>query len=347
MIIGLPKEVKIAERRVALTPDACADLTQAGHEVLVQQSAGLGAGFEDADYRAAGALLVPSAAELYGAAQLVVKVKEPQAEELALLRREHQLFCYLHLGGSPKLTQALLDIGLSGYAFETVGDGRSTPLLAPMSALAGRLAVQLGTRFLHASQGGRGTLLGGTLLGGGEGKVVVLGAGIAGTESALLAARMGAEVTLVDLKPEPLERAQKEQPDLNCQLQRPGLLEDLLPATDLLVGAVYLPGRKAPQVVDQSQIALMPKGSVAVDIAIDQGGCLATSRPCTHDEPAYVEQGVIHSAITNLPAAVPRTASLALSQAILPYLLELAQGRVGAELTRGLNVKAGKLKVEL
>ncbi|MDT8445627.1 MAG: alanine dehydrogenase [bacterium] len=346
MIIGIPKEVKPAERRIALTPTACAQVLAAGHQVVMEQGAGQGAGFEDQDYASLGVKILLDAAELYGKAELVVKVKEPQPEELPLLRRDHILFCYLHLGGNPKLTESLLQIGLTGYAFETVGVDRKTPLLAPMSALAGRLSVQLGARFLHSSQGGRGTLLGGTL-DHSSGKVVVLGAGVAGTEAAVLARQMGAEVWLIDLAAEAMARAHQAAAGLHCEVSQPGLLERLLPKADLLVGAVYLPGKRAPIVVTEQQMALMPEGSVAVDIAIDQGGCFATSRPCTHKEPFYRELGVLHSAITNLPAAVPRTASTALSEAVLPYLIQMADGKVDAGLARGLNLRAGRLELEL
>ena len=346
MILGLPKETKTAERRVALTPQDCGHLIAAGVRVLMEAGAGQAAGFGDPLYQKVGVGLVEGPGPLFAQAELIVKVKEPQAAELERLEKRHLLFCYLHLGGNPALTCALLDKGLTAYGFETVGQNGQTPLLAPMSAIAGRLAVQLGARFLTAPQGGRGTLLGGTLDQPG-GEVLVLGAGIAGTEAAALAWGMGAKVKVLDLRPEALDRLSARLPGVSVEVSRPGLLEELLPRTDLLVGAVYLKGRKAPRVVSAQQMGLMPNGAVAVDISIDQGGCFATSHPCTHEAPSYLEAGVIHSAITNLPAAVPHTASVALSGAITPFVLQLAQGKGEAELRAGLNLEAGALKIEL
>ncbi|OGG99534.1 MAG: hypothetical protein A2600_08630 [Candidatus Lambdaproteobacteria bacterium RIFOXYD1_FULL_56_27] len=346
MILGIPKETKTAERRVALIPQDCARLVAAGAKVLMEEGAGRSAGFKDALYLQSGVSLVPGPEPLFAQAELIVKVKEPQAQELERLEKRHLLFCYLHLGGNPNLTQALLDKGLTAYGFETVGQAGQTPLLAPMSAIAGRLAVQLGARFLMAAQGGRGTLLGGTLDHPG-GEVLVLGAGIAGTEAAALAWGMGARVQVLDLRPEALDRLVARLPGVAVEVAGPGLLERFLPQTDLLVGAVYLKGRKAPRVVSTQQMGLMPKGAVAVDISIDQGGCFETSRPCTHESPTYLEQGVIHSAITNLPAAVPHTASVALSKAITPFVLQLLQGKRDLELQAGLNLEAGQLRIEL
>ncbi|OGG95157.1 MAG: hypothetical protein A2527_08270 [Candidatus Lambdaproteobacteria bacterium RIFOXYD2_FULL_50_16] len=346
MKIGIPKEIKTAERRVALTPKACEALVQAGAEVYLETLAGDEAGFADWAYQAVGVGLVKDATALYQEAQLVVKVKEPQPSEWADLRPDQQLFCYLHLGGDPKLCQALKNIGLKAYGFETVGQGGETPLLAPMSAIAGRLSVQLGARFLHRVKGGRGTLLGG-VNGHPAGQVCVLGGGVAGREAATIALGQGAKVTLLDLNADRLSQLKKELPNLQVALNQGNILEELLPNTDLLIGAVYLKGKKAPLVVSKALLGLLPKGAVAVDIAIDQGGCFWNPRPCTHEDPFYIERGILRSAITNLPAAVPQTASEMLSAAILPYVKALALGWELPGLKEGLNLEAGNLKIEL
>lgn len=347
MRIAIPAEVKNQEKRVALTPDACRALVTAGHEVSVQAGAGVGAGFPDADYREAGTNIEADVATLYENAELVVKVKEPQPEEWPRLNKNHLLFCYLHLAAEPKLADALKNIGLTTVAFETVteADG-TTPLLAPMSAVAGRLAVQLGTRFLHSPLGGRGQLLGG-IQGMQTGHAVVIGAGVSGREAAHLAYNMGAKVTLLDINESRLEEMQVRYPDMICVKSTPEAISEILPTADLLVGAVYVLGKKAPHVVTEEQIKLMPEGSVAVDISIDQGGCIETSKPCTHDSPSFVKHGVIHSAITNLPGAVPLASSQALSQAILPEVLKLANGNWTPALKEGINVQDGKVLIDL
>lgn len=347
MRIAIPAEVKNQEKRVALTPDACRALVAAGHEVTVQAGAGNGAGFPDTDYQTAGTGIEADVAALYKSAEMVVKVKEPQPEEWQRLNKNHLLFCYLHLAAEPKLADALKNIGLTAVAFETVteADG-TTPLLAPMSAVAGRLAVQLGTRFLHSSEGGRGQLLGG-IQGMQTGHVTVIGAGVSGREAAHLAYQMGAKVTLLDINPQRLAEMQEAYPGMRCVNSTPEAISEILPETDLLVGAVYILGKRAPHVVTEAQVKAMPKGSVVVDISIDQGGCIETSKPCTHDNPSYVKHGVIHSAITNLPGAVPLASSQALSQAILPEVLKLANGNWTTALKKGVNVKGGKVLIDL
>lgn len=346
MKIGIPTETKIAEKRVALTPEDCGYLVSKGIDVHIQSGAGVCAGYEDGEYQEVGCVVMEDAERLYGSADLIVKVKEPLEGDLKLLEKRHTLFCYLHLAAEPQLVETLKEIGLKAYAFETVVEDGATPLLAPMSAIAGRLSVQLGTRFLHASQGGRGTLLGG-IQGKSSGNVTVVGAGVAGQEAARLAYGMGAHVTVLDINEGVLNAVKTEMPKADVQLSTSENLEKLLPETDVLVGAVYVVGRKAPHVVTSEQIQLMPKGSVVVDISIDQGGCIQTSKPCTHAEPTFERHGVIHSAITNLPAAAPRTASQILSEAILPYVEQLVGNRASKSLEKAVNVDNGELKIQL
>ncbi len=346
MKIGVPTEIKNNERRVGLVPSAAEKVIAAGHEVFLQAGAGEGAGFSDSEYTDVGVTILPTAQELYKTAEMIVKVKEPLGQDLDLLESRHLLFCYLHLAAEPKLVERLKDIGLTAVAFETVEEDGKTPLLAPMSAIAGRLATQIGTWYLHAPRGGRGVLMGG-ITGRKGPNVTVIGAGISGYEAASLAHNMGANVTIMDINEERLSRMEKEFPGMKAVVSTPQSISVILPQTDLLVGAVYVVGKKAPTVVTAEQIKTMPEGSVAVDISIDQGGCLETSRPCTHDEPAYVEHGVIHSAITNMPAAAPRTASEILSEAIEPYVEQLAAGEWTDALQKGVNVQASELKIEL
>jgi alanine dehydrogenase len=346
MIIGVPTETKPAERRVALTPNDCGTLAGKGILVHIQAGAGQEAGFSDAAYTNAGATLQPDAASLYASAEIIVKVKEPLEGDLQHLTPRHILFCYLHLAAAPELVDALKHIGCTAVAFETVVVGKHTPLLAPMSAIAGRLAVQIGTWHLHAPRGGRGVLLGG-ISQQSAGRVLIIGAGVAGMEAALLAQGMGAQVTILDTNPEKISFVQEKHPEMTADISTNAKMAGLLPQTDLLVGSVYVVGQRAPTVVTEAHIQSMQPGSVAVDISIDQGGCLATSRPCTHDNPVYEVHGVLHSAITNLPAAVPHTASVILSSAIIPYVEQLATGSWSPELTAAVNVKAGSLKLAL
>jgi alanine dehydrogenase len=346
MHIGIPKETKIAERRIALTPEACAKLVNEGHDVHIEKTAGAGAGFPDDMYEDVGCIIEDNPEKLYASSEMIVKVKEPLESDLKNLTKDHLLFCYLHLASGPALVEKLKEIGLTAVAFETVVEDGQTPLLAPMSAIAGRLATQIGTWYLHAPRGGKGILLGG-MTDFPDGKVTVVGLGVAGKESAILAHNMGAKVTVLDINGERLQEFAKEYPDIEGVVSTENALNDLLPETDILVGAVYVMGRKAPIVVTKSQVKLMKEGSVIVDISIDQGGCIETSKPCTHEEPVYMECGVIHSAITNMPAAAPRTASMALSNAILEDTLHLANGNWLPSLTEGTNVKDGELLIAL
>jgi len=344
MNVGVPKEIKPLEGRIALTPTAVGELVRAGHALYVQTGAGESSGYSDEDYRSAGAMLLPDAAALYGHAQLIVKVKEPVAAEYPLLRPEHLLFCYLHLAAVPELARVLQAKRLTAVAFETVPHGRHLPLLAPMSVIAGKLAVQIGATLLHAPQGGRGVLLGG--LGDAErGRVTVLGAGEAGGAAAALAAALGAEVTVFARSPESLARMRALGPNVQAQVSAPEAIETALRATDLLVGAVLITGARAPRLVTETMVQAMPRGAVIVDISVDQGGCIETIRPTDYSKPTYVAHGVTHFAVTNMPGAVPRTASQALSAVLLPYVLRLARAdwNTDADLRAGVNILNGKL----
>jgi alanine dehydrogenase len=342
MRIGIPKEVKIREGRVALIPPAAGELARAGHEVLVQAGAGVLSGYPDEDYRRVGAAIVPDAAALYGRAELVVKVKEPVAAEYPLLRKEHMLFSYLHLAAVPELARVLVERGLTAVAFETVEEGGKLPLLAPMSDIAGRLAIQIGATLLHGYNGGRGILLGG-LPAAERGHVVVLGAGVAGGNAAAAATALGANVTVLAPHRESLERMHALGPNVTALPSYPLLIAEAVRTADLLVGAVLIPGAKAPRIVTTDMVKTMRPGSVIIDISVDQGGCIETTRPTDYDHPTYVEHGVIHFGVTNMPGAVPRTASQALSTSILPYVLKLASGK-GVDdpaLAKGVNVAGG------
>ena len=346
MKIGIPTEIKPAERRVAMTPEDCAGLVQAGHTVFIQKGAGERAGYSDEMYGKVGVKIAPTAEDLYNEGDLIVKVKEPLPGDIANLTPDHTLFCYLHLAAAPAVTEGLKDTGCTAVAFETVIVDGTTPLLAPMSAIAGRLAVQFGTYYLHAPRGGRGVLMGG-IAGKQAGRVTVIGAGVSGKEAAVLASQMGAKVRLLDLNQERLDSITSEYPAIEGVISSKESIDALLPETDLLVGAVYVHGKRAPIVVSKAQMATMPKGAAALDISIDQGGCFETSRVTTHDEPSYVECDVIHSAIANMPAAAPHTASEVLSEAITPYVAKLANGEWTPELTEAINIKAGELLIDL
>ncbi len=351
MRIGVLREIKPQERRVALTPAGAASLVAAGHEVIVEHDAGLASGHADADYAALGVGVV--AREAVFEAELLVKVKEPQAEEVARLRADQLLFAYLHLAAEPMLAEGLLQRGVGAIAYETVQDEHGQlPLLVPMSEIAGRLAVQLGAQALLATDGGRGVLLGGAP-GVLPGRVLVLGGGVVGTEAARVASGLGAEVIVLERDPARLRALERTFGGRvwTCHSDA-AALEALLPGTDLLVGAVLLPGREAPKLVRQQHIARMRPGSVFVDVAIDQGGCAETSRPTTHQQPTFRVGEVIHLCVTNLPAACPRTSTAALTQATLPYLHQLADGVLARAidsgewpcwLRTGLNVHAAEL----
>jgi alanine dehydrogenase len=344
MRIGIPREIKPLEGRVGLVPAAAGDLVAAGHEVFVEQGAGVLSGYPDEAYHAVGIEVLPDAAAVYGAAELIVKVKEPVEPELGLLRPGHRLFSYLHLAALPALTDRLCAIGLTAVAFETVVEHGGLPLLTPMSEIAGRIAVQVGAQLLHRPAGGKGLLLGGMSTTA-RGHVVVLGAGQAGGNAARLAAELGARVTVFDKAPARLAQMHHLGPNVSALYPYPQTLQQAVLSADLLIGAVLVTGARAPVLVQREQVGQMQPGSVIVDISVDQGGCIATTRPTTYEAPTYVEQGVIHFGVTNMPGAVPRTASDALSAALIPYVHRLAapDWQQDAALAGGINVQDGKV----
>ncbi len=346
MRIGIPSETKTLEGRVALVPAACADLVRHGHEVFLQSGAGIKSGFPNAAFEKVGVKIVPEAAALYEKGELIVKVKEPIAGDLALLRKHHLLFCYLHLAPEPELTKRLLDIGLTGVAFESVEDEEGNlPLLAPMSVIAGRIGVQVGTHLLHQPEGGKGKLLGGMPTTE-RGKVVVLGAGAAGGNSAALAAAGGANVVVFDKRPDRLAQMMNLGANVTALYAYDSVVAEEVASADLVIGAVLIPSAKAPHVVSRKMVQSMEKGSVMVDISIDQGGCFETSKPTTWADPTYVVDGVTHFCVTNMPGAVPQTSSQAISAALLPYVLRLAAGgdwHSYQPLAKGINVANGEI----
>jgi len=345
MKIGVPTEIKVREGRVGLIPEACRDLIAAGHEVYVETGAGVLSGYSDDGYQAAGAQILADAATLYGRCELIVKVKEPVEGDLRYLNDKHLLFCFLHLAAKPALAQHLCDMGLTAVAFETVTDERGLlPLLTPMSEIAGRLSVQIGTHLLHQPQGGRGVLLGGLPLTE-RGHVVVLGAGRAGSAAARLASDMGAAVTVFDKNRDRLADMHQSARNIQALYAYESKIRQAVAEADLLVGAVLMTGAHAPRVVSRDMVRSMRAGSVIMDIAIDQGGCVETSRPTDYSQPTFVEHDVIHFGVTNMPGAVPRTASQALSAVITPYVRLLADDdwRRHEGLLNGVNVRAGKL----
>ena len=349
MRVGVPKEIKDHEYRVGLVPSSVAELVRHGHEVLVERGAGLGAGLDDDLYIAAGARIALDADAVFADAELVVKVKEPLPAERTRLRRGQVLFTYLHLAPDPEQTRALLASGVTAIAYETVtSPSGGLPLLTPMSEIAGRLAPQVGARYLERTECGRVVLLGG-VPGVPPAEVVVLGGGVSGTHAATIALGMGATVFVVDRSGEALRRIAAQFPTLRTIFSTHDALAHILRRADLLIGAVLVPGAAAPKLVTRDMVASMKPGSVIVDIAIDQGGCSETSHPTTHSHPTYVEEGVIHYCVTNMPGAVARTSTFALNNATLPFVLALAdKGWRQAiaddpHLRNGLNVHAGQL----
>ena len=349
MRVGVPKEIKDHEYRVGLVPSSVAELVRHGHEVVVEQGAGLGAGLGDDLYIAAGARIAADAGAVFADAELIVKVKEPLPAERTRLRRGQVLFTYLHLAPDPEQTRALLASGVTAIAYETVTSPYGgLPLLTPMSEIAGRLAPQVGARYLERTEGGRGVLLGG-VPGVPPAEVVVLGGGVSGTHAATIALGMGATVFVVDRSGEALRRIAAQFPGLRTIFSTHDALVHILRRADLVIGAVLVPGAAAPKLVTREMVASMKPGSVIVDIAIDQGGCCETSHPTTHSHPTYVEEGVIHYCVTNMPGAVARTSTFALNNATLPFVLALAdKGWRQAiaddpHLRNGLNVHAGQL----
>jgi len=325
MIVGVPKETKKDEYRVSMLPVGVEELVRAGHRVLVQRSAGAGSGLPDEAYAACGATLVDSAGEVFGAADLVVKVKEPQPPELALLRRGQTLFTYLHLAADRSLTEGFLATGATGIAYETLRDDRGRlPLLVPMSEVAGRMSIQEGAKYLERPQMGRGILLGG-VPGVAPANVLVLGAGTVGANAAKVAAGFGANIALLDTNLERLRYLDDvTPPNIDCLYSDRHTIRERLGWADLVIGSVLIPGARAPHLVSREDLALMKPGAVIIDVAIDQGGCVATSRPTTHAAPTFVVDDVVHYCVTNMPGAVGRTSTYALCNATLPYVMQLA-----------------------
>jgi len=344
----VPKEIKVQEHRVGLVPSAAADLVRSGHEVVVQAGAGLGSSYPDDEYESAGAVIVATAAEVFDRAGLIVKVKEPQPAEIAMLRPHHVLFTYLHLAASKPLTEGLLDSGCTAIAYETVRVGHRLPLLEPMSEVAGRMAPIVGSYHLAKQCGGRGVLLGG-VPGAARGRVVVIGGGTAGWNAARVALGIGGDVTILEVDFDRIRFLHTTLNGAHVLYSTPASLAGLLPQADLLIGAVLVPGAAAPKVVTREMLRTMRPGAVLVDIAVDQGGCAETTRPTTHEHPTYVEEGVVHYCVANMPGAFARTATEALGIATHRWTLLLADQGVGGacrmrpEFLGGINCVAGQL----
>jgi len=350
VIVGLPKEIKDNEYRVGLTPAGARALTDAGHRVVVEKSAGEGSGFEDALYERAGATIIPSADDVWAEAEMIVKVKEPIEPEYPRMKEGLLLFTYLHLAPDPKQTQALLEHKVTGIAYETITDKKGTlPLLTPMSEVAGRMAVQVGAQYLEKMNGGRGVLLGG-VPGVPAARVVILGGGVVGTNAAKIAVGMGAQVTIVDKN---LDRLRELDDIFLSKISTLASsaygIHGAISEADLIIGGVLVPGAAAPKLVTREMLKDVMKGAVIVDVAVDQGGCIETTRPTTHSNPTYYVEDVLHYCVANMPGAVPRTSTFALTNATLPYALRLANrgflDAISADpgLKEGVNTYAGKL----
>lgn len=350
MKIGVPKEIKNNENRVGMTPAGVKEMTARGHQVYVQHTAGEGTGFADEEYTAAGAVILPAIEDVYATADMIVKVKEPIEPEYKLVRRGQLLFTYFHFACDRPLLDAMLASGATCIAYETVrGPQGGLPLLIPMSEVAGRMSVQEGARFLEKPQGGRGLLLGG-VPGVKPARVLILGGGVVGRNAALMAAGLGADVTITDISLPTLRHLAEVMPrNVKTLFSSRHNIEAELPHTDLVIGSVLIPGAKAPHLITADMLRLMRPGTVMVDVAIDQGGCFETSHPTTHSEPTYVVDGVVHYAVANIPGAVPYTSTLALTNATLPYALKLADMgwreacKADPGLVPGVNVVDGKI----
>lgn len=350
MIIGVPKEIKNNENRVAVTPSGARELVAHGHTVYVQTAAGTGSGFTDADYADAGALILPTIEAVYDIAEMIIKVKEPIEAEYPLIKKGQVVFTYFHFASDRSLTDAMLASGAVCIAYETVRlPDRSLPLLVPMSEVAGRMSVQEACRFMERPQGGRGILMGG-VPGVKPARVLILGAGIVGRNAAKMAAGMGADVTVADISLPTLRHVADVMPaNVKTLYSSRHNIEQELPHADVVIGSVLVPGAKAPHLITRDMLRLMQPGSVLVDVAIDQGGCFETSVPTTHSEPTYVLDGIVHYAVANIPGAVPRTSTLALTNATLPYALRLADKgwqkacREDPALAQGVNIADGKI----
>ncbi|MGL5561709.1 MAG: alanine dehydrogenase [Tannerellaceae bacterium] len=350
MIIGVPKEIKNNENRVGLTPAGAHELTKRGHKVYVQATAGINSGFPDDEYIKAGAELLPTIEAVYAIAEMIVKVKEPIEPEYQLIRRNQLLFTYFHFASDEKLTRAMIERGAVCLAYETVEKtDRSLPLLVPMSEVAGRMSIQEGARFLEKPQGGKGILLGG-VPGVKPAKVLILGGGIVGINAAFMAAGMGADVTIADISLPRLRYLDEIMPkNVKTLYSSTYNIEAELPETDLVIGAVLIPGAKAPHLITRAMLGKLKKGSVLVDVAIDQGGCFETSHPTTHAQPIYEVDSIVHYCVANIPGAVPFTSTKALTNSTLPYALLLADlgweqaCKQHPDLALGLNIVNGKI----
>jgi alanine dehydrogenase len=350
MLIGVPKEIKNNENRVSVTPAGVKELIAHGHKVYVQATAGNGSGFSDDEYAAVGATILPTIEEVYAIAEMIIKVKEPIEPEYKLVKKGQLLFTYFHFACERDLTDAMLASGATCIAYETVRDKfGALPLLVPMSEVAGRMSIQEGARFLEKPQGGKGLLLGG-VPGVKPAKVLVIGAGVVGRNAALMAAGLGADVTIVDISLPTLRHLAEVMPrNVKTLYSSAHNIEKELPTTDLVIGSVLIPGAKAPHLVTKDMIKLLKPGSVMVDVAIDQGGCFETSHPTTHTNPTYEVDGIVHYAVANIPGAVPYTSTLALTNATLPYAIKLADlgwkeaCRRDPGLAEGVNIVDGKI----
>ncbi len=353
MKIGVPKEIKNNENRVAMTPSGVREMIRHGHQVFVQHTAGEGSGFSDEDYRKAGAEILPTIEDTYKVSDMIVKVKEPIEPEYKLVRKNQVVFTYFHFASDRELTIAMQESGAVCIAYETViGPQGGLPLLIPMSEVAGRMSVQEGARFLEKPQGGRGVLLGG-VPGVKPAKVLILGAGVVGRNAALMAAGLGADVTITDISLPVLRHVAETMPaNVKTLYSSRHNIEQELPTTDLVIGSVLIPGAKAPHLITRDMLPMMRKGTVLVDVAIDQGGCFETSHATTHSNPIYEVDGIVHYAVANIPGAVPCTSTLALTNATLPYALRLADMgwkdacKADPGLAEGVNIVDGKITFE-
>lgn len=352
MIIGVPKEIKNNENRVAVTPGGVQEFVKHGHKVYVQHTAGNGSGFSDEQYVQAGAHILNTIEDVYGIAEMIVKVKEPIESEYALIRENQLLFTYFHFASYGPLTHAMIKSGAICLAYETVEVNRTLPLLIPMSEVAGRMSIQEGAKYLEKPMGGLGILLGG-VPGVKPANVIVLGGGIVGTQAAKMAAGMGADVTIMDVNLNRLRQLDDIMPaNVKTQYSSEYNIREAIKTADLVIGGVLIPGAKAPKLITKDMLSTMKTGSVIVDVAIDQGGCFETSKPTTHAEPTYVVDGVVHYCVANMPGAVPYTSTLALTNATLPYAIQLANKgwqqacKDNADLRLGLNVVNGKIVYE-
>jgi alanine dehydrogenase len=349
MRIGIPREIKTNEFRVALRPVGAEMLSRDGHEVSIERGAGEGSGFPDDEYRQAGATIIDSAAQIFAESEMIMKVKEPLTAEIERIRPGQIVFTYFHFAASRELTEGFIETGAVAVAYETVEENGSLPLLVPMSEVAGRMAVQEGAKYLEKLSGGRGILLGG-VPGTPPAEVVILGGGVVGTHAAKMAAGLGAHVAILDVSLDRLRYLEDVMPaNVDCLFSDAHTVREMTRLADLLIGAVLLPGRKAPHLVTRNDLKHMKEGAVIVDVAVDQGGCIETARPTTHEDPVYVVDGVVHYCVANMPGAVPRTSTIALTNATLPYARRLATHgwkeacRRDRALLRGLNIVDGRV----